>query len=264
MASLMRVWWRFIFVLGLMGLEFANFLGLVELANIEWIPIRLRVAYCLLEFFLLHATAIVLTLEFRRRRANRVAELEVAQWIEGRHSAYHPSRFSRRAVRQVLWIPSLLALSVFLFLPEFIGIWSQRNAPRQFSISGHPLNIQRTWIAQWSQQGLKDDYVAAYIIKGAFHEHPIRRGEFDVPFAYVYFNAHGAGGKRVVDQQPRDATRTVMNQGLTITCQEWKPNRYSLRIDCESPFGEFAARFTGRSEAAEWFYAALSTQPTEP
>jgi hypothetical protein len=94
--------------------------------------------------------AVVSTLLFliNRKAQKRSVELESSRWLAERQARVGAiERKSReRAIRWSLWIPSLIVLAVFLFLPEVWGLVTHMRRPRAGQLPGYEVTIPPTWI----------------------------------------------------------------------------------------------------------------------
>lgn len=262
-----RIGLRILFVIGLVGFElfvtFACFYPIVMFWwNFSGIFLDVVRVVLVLTYFSIHLLFLYLAVRPPRRLREWWIRREADRWLSDRNSTgYRPSRIVRRIVRQTIWVPTILVMIAYLFFPEFAGVWSQRNK-KEFSISGHTLNIPRTWIVQWYGRVSDGDYLSGYIVRGVFYSKFPRFWDTVPDGGSFVFRRSREAGKERSDRINADATRTVMNQGLKIDCQEWRPDLNFRWIHCESPKGEIEAIFRGRPEAAESFYAAMSSPPS--
>ncbi len=89
----------------------------------------------------------------------RSVELEAARWLAERQYETDPTehRWRDLGVRWSSWVPSLMVLLVFLFLPEIWGILSHVNQPPGGKLHGYRVHIPVTWIILDSGDNPVDD-----------------------------------------------------------------------------------------------------------
>ena len=79
---------------------------------------------------------------------------DAAQWLADRRCGISQGErvWRRRGISGALWIPVLLALSVFLFLPETWGILSHLGHQPSSRLSGYRVTIPVTWIVLYRNE----------------------------------------------------------------------------------------------------------------
>jgi MFS family permease len=83
-----------------------------------------------------------------RKAAQRNIQIEADNWLVNRRSGMDSSerRWKLRGILAASWIPSLMVLLVFLFLPEVWGVLSHAVQPRAGQLPGYRVAIPITWI----------------------------------------------------------------------------------------------------------------------
>jgi hypothetical protein len=83
-----------------------------------------------------------------KRARKRAVELESSRWLAERHSEIgaRERRKRERGIRWSLWIPSLVVLTVFLFLPEVWGVLTHIQQPEAGQLPGYEITIPPTWV----------------------------------------------------------------------------------------------------------------------
>jgi hypothetical protein len=82
------------------------------------------------------------------RKARRSIQVDADNWLASRSAQvdFSERRWKVRGVLVASWIPLLMVLCVFLFLPEIWGVLSHVATPRAGRLPGYQVPIPETWI----------------------------------------------------------------------------------------------------------------------
>jgi hypothetical protein len=196
----------------------------------------------------------------RHKTRDRWIRAEAVKWLRqrSRSGAQHGRG------RALLWAPSVIALTVFLFCPEALSIASHLFGRQP--VGGHELKVPLTWIVARNT----NSYLWVVAGKGIGRVGPFRYWRGEEPVSEITFNFYGPGGADLPKWMKVTvlSTRTVHVGGEALTC--WDFN-YSYRkpvdpglaeIDCYGPTTKFQAFFSGSRNYAGEFYRML--EPASP
>jgi hypothetical protein len=83
-----------------------------------------------------------------RKTGERTVPVEVCRWTAERQAGIdaRERRWRSRGIGWSLWIPSLMVLAVFLFLPEIWGVLTRIRHPHAGQLPGYRISIPATWV----------------------------------------------------------------------------------------------------------------------
>jgi hypothetical protein len=203
------------------------------------------------------------------------AEAEVRRWLAERKASIDASsrRKRARAILTASWIPVVLVLGVFAFLPETWALLSHLSKPDAGLLLGYDVRIPRQWIIMWKSADLPLSWsnVGGLAAKGpARHPGAYLRGE--PPFGRWSLWTKGRDDDFFAGTELR-AEEQVLNQkefvvgSERVTCVDYHPGHYGdvtryAFVRCAST-GRFRASFDGPRDQLAAFYTMLqSTTPT--
>lgn len=208
---------------------------------------------------------------YRHRRRDQWIKEEAENWLAHRLAqAIAPTNNWQRTFRRgMLWMPSLIALSVFLFLPEAMGIVSHALDRRSHDLNDHVVHPPLTSFLR-SYENL---YVSAMIGRGIGRVGPLAYLHKEPPLSSLFFYA--IGNPRL--DHDRDwfltsenvrSRRTVPFGSETMTCADVTSNLDALKsklvhIMCLSSNNDVSADFYCLGADVNIFYEVLKTS-TEP
>lgn len=125
---------------------------------------------------------------FRHRRRSLWIKEEAERWLANRSEKLTaPARgWSRKARCRLLWIPSVLALLVFLFLPETMSIISHLFSGQTFKLNTHRLRPPLISFIS-SRQNL---YLSVLMGRGIARVGPLPYWRHEPPFSSLFFYAN--------------------------------------------------------------------------
>lgn len=199
----------------------------------------------------------------RRTRRNVWIREEAERWLAQRaispHKAHRSVRL-RKVLRKVLWIPILLALSIFLFFPESMGLVSHLFYPSTMALNGHRVKPPLTSLVSEFPL-LMDVYVGRGIARVGLSPY----WHMDPPFSYMGFSAQDPSENSPITYFASETAvldRTVELGDETISC--WRISRSYERaqtgfliLRCRSSKNDFSAAFDGSGKDASVFYNIL-------
>jgi hypothetical protein len=193
---------------------------------------------------------------YRHRRRDLWIKEEAGRWLAQRSApGAERARLRRRRLRHVvLWIPSVLALLVLLFLPESIGITSHLFYGYSFALARHKITLPLTaYVATYRNQ-----YVTAFI------GHGIGRAGL-VPHLYssLFFYAEPnpsngwrkrdlARGNIVVAREPSFGSETLTCYFVSKTTES-----DPIKIECLASQNDLYGEFYGLRMDLPMFYKVL-------
>jgi hypothetical protein len=199
---------------------------------------------------------------FRYRRRGLWIKEEAERWLANRsEKSTAPARgWSLKARCRLLWIPSVLALLVFLFLPETMGIVSHLFSGRTFKLNTHRLRPPLTSFISSRQ----DLYLSALIGRGIARVGPQPYWRKEPPFSSLFFYA-------IHDQLRYDQflthdkvslERTLPFGDEMLTCWHVFPRAGHMEsrfvdIRCLASQNDITASFYGLDEDKAMFYEVL-------
>lgn len=83
-----------------------------------------------------------------RKTGERCVQIEASRWLAERQTGIEPGerKWRNRGIGWSLWIPSLMVLAVFLFLPEIWGVLTRVRDPHAGHLPGYRISIPATWV----------------------------------------------------------------------------------------------------------------------
>jgi hypothetical protein len=260
-SLLKRIAFRIGIVVMLITFELLVFFGIVLLALfVEKVPdffVDFADTVVLLAFISVHLLFLFFAVYPPKKWRDRWMQKDAERWLrEKRATGYRPSPIVRRIMRQTIWAPILFTILVLLFLPELLGVWTQRNLPRPVTISGHPIRVPRTWIFFGQDRtGEGPEYINLIILKGAGTGKIRDWWRGNPPIAD--FRLESQVKKPLAYFEDARFLRTITNEGLELQCWQRHLHYEAVMIDCFSANGEMSAEFYGNVIYLEDFYAAI-------
>jgi hypothetical protein len=219
---------------------------------------------------------VILSLRFViRRGAKWSVQLESRRWLTERESGIDPRerKWRSRGIRLAPWIPVLIVLLVFLFLPEIGGILSQVSSVRPASLLGYRVPIPRTWIvrSRWDEQETGRSWVAGWASRGiAFGVRPYLRmraplSSWDIRTTPYLQSEENATDRRVPKDSEVIGSRVLRVGSESVTCLDYWPSYVSRPEHVEtSPLAyvecagtRLRAGFDGQRNQVATFYRML-------
>jgi len=209
---------------------------------------------------------------YRHRQRDRWIKEEVENWLAQRTAqAIAPTRARNRILwRVLLWTPSLIALSVFLFLPEAMGIVSH-----VFDLHSHDLNNHRLHPPLTSfVRSYENLYVSALIGRGIGRVGPFPYLHKEPPLSSLFFYA--ITNPRLDHYRDWFLTndnvrsrRTLRFGSETMKCADVSSNSGAsgselVHIMCLSSNNDVSADFYGLGADASIFYEVLTSSTELP
>jgi hypothetical protein len=208
---------------------------------------------------------------YRHSRRDRWIQEEAERWLAKRsaQSGTPVSIWSGKMRRRLLWLPSLLALTVFLFEPEAMGIVSHIFDRQSHDLNGHLLHTPLTSFVH-NQGNL---FVSALIGRGIGRVGPLPYMRKSMPISSLFF--YGVVNPRLDHYRDWFLTsdnvrsrRTLPFGSETITCADVTsgldaPGSDLVEIACRSFNNDISADFYGIRDDVNEFYEILTTS-TEP
>ncbi len=229
-------------------------------------------AALLLLFFLAIIILIPIVLIYIRpkRRAKWIEE-GAEEWLAIRLATPIPrtNAWPRQVRRNVLWIPSLIALAIFLFEPETAGIVSHLFYGRSVTLDHHRFQLPlTTWITYSGGNG-----VVAILVSGIARVGPISYWQKGPPISlfdiYLINDPIDDNSRGHSDSEKIVSHRTMPFGKETLTCRDIVPSRY-LRsslpnvdiadISCLASTNDFVMYFGARRVDASKFYEILEKE----
>jgi hypothetical protein len=210
-----------------------------------------------------------------KKRGRWGIQADAAQWLADRRSgiSQHERACRRRGIHFALWIPALIALSVFLFLPETWGILSHLGPQNSDDLSGYRVRIPATWVIlfRWDEQSDGRSSVNGVAGRGiGFGTNPLR---FDSLSSWqVQTTSFGQSGMTESDRWHPNESEILGRRALTIGNEnlacvdfwpsyDWGPARSEAvviaHVQC-SGTTQFRASFDGRRDQLPEFYQMLN------
>lgn len=209
-----------------------------------------------------------------RKSGKRSVEAEVVRWLAERQSGISARNRTWRtnSIRFALCIPSLIALPIFLFLPETWGLVSHVSWPHSGTLSGYSVPVPATWVVYYHDAGQAD---GRSFVDGLAGRGVALGGN---PFRYDSLSGWGVGTGSIDGNQRTDYERwppkpgDIFGQRMikigsgTLACVDylpsyrWAPPRSQAvtitHIDCWG-VGRLHARFDGLRSHLNAFYRML-------
>jgi hypothetical protein len=208
---------------------------------------------------------------YRHKRYKPWIKEEAENWVANRSAEgiARTKKWHRAFWRGMLWIPSLIALSVFLFLPEAMGLVSHT-----FDLQFHDLNGHRVHTPLTSYvRSYKNLYVSALIGRGIGRVGPLPYIQKELPLSSLFFYAivnprldHYRDRFLTSDNVRSRRTLSFGSEMMTcadVTSQLDASTSDLVQIECLSSDNDVSADFYGLREDVSTFYEMLNTS-TEP
>jgi hypothetical protein len=214
----------------------------------------------------------ILLVFYRSRRRDQWIEEEAENWFAFRTAqAIAPRKKGHRIFwRIMLWTPSLIALSVFLFLPEAMGIISHT-----FDLQTHDLNDHRVHLPLTSfVRSYKGLYVSALVGRGIGRVGLLPYLRKEPPLSSLFFYAVSDPSSDhsrdwILTDERIHSRRTLVFGSEMITCANvpshhgvWETNL--LNIQCRASKNDVYAGFYALDEDVDIFYEALKNSSELP
>lgn len=204
-----------------------------------------------------------LLIYFRHKTRDSWIRAEAEKWLGERASPpVHPWR--RRLGHGVLWIPSGVVLTIFLFFPETAGLVSHLFCGRSVHLNQYRLKTPLTWIVARCNSS------SAWVIAGKgiarVGLRPYWRGEEPISEMVFYVTFPSAPNDEFLAHAKVLSQQTLRLGQETLTCRDIVLNadrplipvdpRWAL-ILCSSAGNDFHTNFEGQRSEASAFYDAL-------
>jgi len=224
--------------------------------------------FLLLCFLAINILIPIVLIYIRHKRRAKWIEEEAEEWLANRFATPIPrtNAWPRQVRRHMLWIPSLIALAVFLFEPETAGIVSHLFYGRSVALDHYRFQFPLTsWITYSGGNG-----VVAILEPGIARVGPISYWQKGPPISslsiHLIYNSIDGNSRRPSDSEKIVSRRTIPFGKETLTCWDIFPSRY-LRsslpnvdiadITCLASTNDFVMYFAGRRIDASIFYEIL-------
>jgi hypothetical protein len=226
--------------------------------------------------------ASVLAFHITKKERKRVVVFESSRWLAERQAGIgaRERRGRERAIRWSLWIPSVVVLTVFLFLPEVWGLLTHMQRPRAGQLPGYEVTIPPTWII--ISNGT-NSLTGASGVSGIAGRGMGRGAQRYLHFGDPSISGWGVGIAEYDEPKRRSLSRdeaAVARRDFQIgraklTCLEYRPSwGRPMRTDAEplvliecTGSDRLHASFTGERIHAPAFYGMLASMtpalPTE-
>jgi hypothetical protein len=202
-------------------------------------------------------------ISWRHRRRDRWIEQEAERWLtRRRHHSTSVMRRRDRLVRKALWIPTLLALAVFLFLPETFGMGLRLIYRGTANLNGHHIEVPITWWAFVGPYRRGDLYLSARVGKGIGRVGFLPYWHREPPLSSMLFYAvPDPANDRSHGKPPAEEwviSKRVLSFGKdALNCSELARFTTQVTINCVSSSNDFTASFGGERADVSAFYKVL-------
>ena len=267
-----------ILLVGTLGPPVALFLVVLPIGLLSWAA---DISVWLFRFLLLVVLGPMFCGFFLaiRKTSQRSVPLEVSQWLADRNAdSSTRQRWRDRTVSRLLWIPLLLVLITFLFMPEIWGLLTHLQNFQTDRTPGYEIRVPATWAVLYSETDSRTGWFNLGGIAGrgiGFNLGRYRR-QWDIPLSDWSVGSEGTGfgwgvtrsvvpDERTYLKSNPGATRHAFQIGkATLVCFEshpsvWRTVKESLvLIECEGS-DRLRASFTGEEMHVKAFYEMLSS-----
>lgn len=222
-------------------------------------------AFWLVFFFLGLLFPLVALAYIRHRRRSLWIREEAERWLARRAKGSEEIERSirtRRRLRRMLWVPAMVALSIFLFLPESMGLVSHLFYPSAFMLNGHVVRPPLTSFVYGDPHGYMNALVGRGIARVGFSAY----WRMNPPLSSMEFSAQDPSERWPVTFLSDETAALERTFGLgdeTISC--WQISRPDERaqtdffvLRCRSSKNDFSAGFVGSHEDTTVFYQVLA------
>jgi hypothetical protein len=136
-----------ILLAGALGVPTSLALFLFMVVLLAWASERNMILFALLLSLVLGTLAFVAYWS-AKNRGKWAVQADAARWLADRRSelSQRDRAWRRRDICGALWVPALIALSFFLFLPETWGVLSHFGTQNSGDLSGYRASVPATWI----------------------------------------------------------------------------------------------------------------------
>ncbi len=216
----------------------------------------------------------VLAFYIIKKERKRVVVFESARWLLERQAGIgaRERRGRERAIRWSLWIPSLVVLTFFLFLPEVWGLLTHLQRPRAGQLPGYEFTIPPTWIifSQYSNSLTGASGVSGIAGRGMGlgAQRYLHFGDLSISSWGVGIAEYDEPKRRPLDRDEVAVARRDFQIGRTkLTCFEYRPSwNRPLRADAEplaliecAGSDRLRASFLGERVHMQAFYGMLAS-----
>lgn len=195
---------------------------------------------------------------------------EAQRWLAGRLQKTVTQRSRARSLKQmIVWVPSVLVLPLFLFLPESFGVMTHFWWENPSELKGYEVELPATWIVDGWDAGQASTwaFVGAFECKGLVRS-GIRRYLRATPIVSE-MSFRTPSGISPEHEQWRGAPLsqdTVRLNTDSITClhytpryRKWESSEELRDIECSTAKGDLAASFLGDVSSVPTFYSVLKS-----
>lgn len=211
------------------GLLLLSLLVALPLALVEKSSALFSAALYLCRIAILITVPILLFFISRESRRRSVA-LESSRWLAERQAGISARelRWRERGIRWSLWIPSVVVLTVFLFLPEVWGFLTHVQRPRAGQLPGYEVTIPPTWIivSQYTNSLTGASGLGGIAVRGMalgfkryLHPGDLPTSSWGVEIAELDEPKHWS-----LTRGPALARRDFPIGKATLTCLEYRPS----------------------------------------
>jgi len=202
---------------------------------------------------------------FRHRRRDRWIKEEAEEWLANRSERRSaPTRTWPNKVRRgALLVPSIVALAVFLFLPESMGIVSHLFSGRTVELNNHRLHTPVTSFIR----SYHNSYLNVLIGRGIGRVGLMPYWRQDPPFSSLFFYAildplNDHYSDEFLTREKVILERTMAFGDETLTCWQIIPKSGPVESDfiavsCVTSKNDLTASFYGSRRDATVFYKIL-------
>jgi hypothetical protein len=209
---------------------------------------------------------------YRHKRYKRWIKEEAEHWLANRSAEgfAQTKKWHRTFWRSMLWTPCLIALAVFLFLPEAMGVLSHTLDLQPHDLNGHHFHTPLTSLVR----NYKNLYVSALIGKGIGRVGPLPYIHKEPPLSSLLFYAivnprldHYRDWFLTSDNVR--SKRTLSFGSEMMTCGDVTSNLDTstselVHIQCLSSNNDVSADFYGLRGDVNTFYEVLNTSTEAP
>jgi hypothetical protein len=217
-------------------------------------------------FFCVNLFLLGFSIYYRHRRRDLWMKEEAQRWLARRRKrSTQPVKGHQKAWRRMLWIPSTLALLVFLFLPESMGVVSHLFVGRTFNLNNHYLRTPLTSFVTT----YRNLYVGLLIGRGIGRVGLLPYVREKPPLSSIFFYAiqdpsNDNSLELYLGHEHLISERTLSFGNETLTCWHLAPRAFDpasdfVRIRCLASRNDFTAVFEGLRGDEATFYNLLET-----
>jgi hypothetical protein len=218
----------------------------------------------LVAFIFGNVLMIGLLLYFRHKTQDKWIRAEAKRWLVERSQPLIYVR-RKRLWRAALWMPSVLALAIFLFFPETAGLASHLFRGRTVNLRQYRLKIPPTWIVVTSSDSSAWVIAGKGIARVGFR--PYWRREEPISEVSIYVRSDSAEMSEWYLSRAKVLSKQTLKLGQgELTCfdiisyADTRPlpiNSSLAEIFCSSNQNNFNASFSGQRSDSPAFYGLL-------